>query len=76
VRKVLSGLCLLVLCCSLASAQPGKGAGKGARQVARPAASKVQPSRIQKIWKQLTGWVRTYDDPPPPPERGNSPVPG
>ncbi len=73
-RKVLSALSLFVFCCALAQAQPATRSGKAPGRVARPSAvSLKQPGLFEKIWKQLTGWVRTYDDPPP--ERVNTPVP-
>lgn len=75
-RRILSVLSLLVLFSTVAIAQPAKS-GKGPPRLSRPAASPLQPSVLQRLWKQFTGSIRTFDDepPPPPPERGHSPVP-
>lgn len=77
-RRILSVLSLLVLFSTVAIAQPAKSGRKGLPRVSRPAASPLQPSVLQRLWKELTGSIRTFDDeepPPPPPERVNSPVP-
>lgn len=76
-RRILSVLSLLVVFSTVAAAQPAKSGSKAG--VSRPAASPVRPSALQRLWKQLTGSIRTFDDdeppPPAPPERVNSPVP-
>lgn len=78
-RKVLSALALFVFCYTVAAARPAGDARGNVRRLSRPAAAtRLQPSVLQRLWKQLTGSVRTFDDeepPPPPPERVNSPVP-
>lgn len=75
-RKTLSVVSLLVLFSGVAVAQPAKSGGKAG--VSRPAASPVEPGVLQKLWKQLTGSIRLFDEeepPPPPPERVHTPVP-
>lgn len=78
-RKVLSALALFVFCCTVAAARPAGDARGNVRRVSRPAAAtRLQPSVLQRLWKEFTGSIRTFDEepPPPPPERVNSPVPG
>jgi hypothetical protein len=78
VKRILSGLCLLVFCCSIAIGQAPARPEKGARRIARPAASQFQPTLAQRLLKRFSGWISTFDEeePPPPPDRVLSPVPG
>jgi hypothetical protein len=76
VRRILTVLSLLVVFSTVAAAQPAKSGGKAG--VSRPAASPVHPSVLEKLWKQLMGSIRMFDEedpPPPPPERVHTPVP-
>jgi hypothetical protein len=72
VRRVLFGLSLFVLCSGLALAQGQRSTGKGAPRAMRPPAT--SPTLFEKVWKQVKGWMETYDDPPTP-DRDHNPVP-
>ena len=77
-RKVLFAGFLLLFCSSLAFAQGPRRLEQSPRRVARTAAVASETPRLSpaRIWERFIVWVETFDDPPPPPERGNGPVPG
>ncbi|MDQ5870854.1 MAG: hypothetical protein M3547_01425 [Acidobacteriota bacterium] len=75
-KKVLSALALFLFCSALASAKPAPDTRAKARHLVRPTIT--QPSLLLKIQKGVTGWIRTFEDPDPPPDdpgRSHGPIP-